>query len=115
MKVKRVHISFVRAFDVSVFVPEDATDEQIQAATNKAIGSLEHAWDLSDSEWKATVLSQRLEEIPDAECAAEDDSGICVPVEGLFRGVEAVLSDERDDLVSVGDATWWIVGKEEGA
>lgn len=107
VKVRRVGMRFQRQLDVSVLVPLDATEAQIQAAANKTLGSLKSgSWWLPD--WTVELDTDRIVQIPEGECAVHVPRLLPVPVLGAFAEADAVLSDGRDDLVNPVDATWWI-------
>lgn len=111
MKVRAYTVTFTREIEITVFAPEDATDDEIEALAEDEDVS---AYDLP--EWDISVNGGGLRTIPDDECrlTLPNKYGHRGPVEGAFRKVDAIVNDARDGFGNPADsdARWWCLSKD---
>jgi len=113
MKMKRVLVEFTKRIDVIVYVPEDAShDDVCSIASNIAYDGL-NGWD--DPAWESWAGKPDEVDVPDDHCVPETRPArygggtYTGPKERTtFTNPDVLLmNDDRDDFVAPMDATWW--------
>lgn len=115
MKMKQVYIEFEKKIEVTVYVPEDTTSEEVERLANDLAADGLRNWD--DPNWEVYVGQMHAEEIPDEKLKLGPPNRYgyrhCL-VEEFTRGEGSLLlSDEGDDFVQPEDATWWVKHRVE--
>jgi len=113
MKMKRVLVEFTKRIDAIVYVPEDAShDDVCSIASNIAYDGL-NEW--VDPAWESWAGKPDEVDVPDDHCVPETRPArygggtYTGPKVGTtFHKIDVlVMSDDGDDFVDPMDATWW--------
>jgi hypothetical protein len=114
VKVRAYHVTFERVLEATIYAPEDATDDEVEAAAVAEIDNLDN-WNMPD--WEVAATSCGVATIPDDEArlTAPNRYGHRQAVAGAFSLVDSVLNDTRDGFAhpTDSDARWWVLGKDE--
>ena len=113
MKMKRVPVEFTKRIDVIVYVPEDASHNDVCSIASKLAYDGLRGWD--DPEWETWAGKPDEVDVPDDHCILETRPARYGG--GTFTGPKArttfanpdvlLVNDDRDDFVAPMDATWW--------
>lgn len=112
MKMKQVYIEFEKKIEVTAYVPEDMTKEDIAKLAQDVAWDGLRDWD--DPDWEVYVGQILVEDIADETLKLGEPNKYgyrkCLSP-ALSTGL--VVNDSRDDLVQPEDATWWTKHQEE--
>jgi hypothetical protein len=108
VKVKVYYVCFTRQIEVNVVVPEGASDQEVEEAANKTMGSLDE-WDVP--EWEANVGTSRVVDVLDEDRRPFSKKG-------LFSEDDVmVISSDRGyafgEFVAPDDSRWWVLNEGE--
>ena len=112
MKMKKFNITFERSLDVTIIAPEDATEAEIRTIADR-LADNEYEMNQWDADpWQAHVGRPVEFEVSDADRTLEPHTNSygykrrLLPKHSPLAQIDMALSDERDDLVNIYDATW---------
>lgn len=110
-RMKQVQVTWERTMTVTVFAPEDMSDEDIERLARRTSDILDREWSTPD--WGTVVDSVSTVEVPDEERTVEvkrNKYGYpCLVTRGRFNTEEAcAVSDDRKKVVAPADAKWWM-------
>jgi hypothetical protein len=110
-RMKQIRVTWEKSMAVTVFAPEDMSDEDIERLAQRTAYSLDREWNPPD--WETNVGSVNTVEVSDEERTVEvkrNQYGYpCLVARGRFTPDTAcAVSDDRQQLVNPTDAKWWM-------
>ena len=110
-RMKQVRVTWEKSLTVTVFAPEDMSDEDIERLARRTSDTLDREW--NPPEWETNLDSVSTVEVPDEERNVEvkrNKYGYpCLVTRGRFNTEEAcAVSDDRKKVVTPADAKWWM-------
>jgi hypothetical protein len=117
-RMKQVQVTWVKSLSVTVFAPEDMSDEDIERLAQRTADTIDREWFPPD-EWETVLTSVSTVEVSDTERTVETKRNKfgypCLVVRGRFDNEEAcAVSDDRKKMVNMTDAKWWMHLSDEG-
>jgi hypothetical protein len=109
--MKQVWATWKKSMPVTIFAPEDMSDEDIERLARRTSDTLDREWHLP--EWETHLDSVKTVEVPDEERTVETQRNQygypCLVARGRFNTEEAcAVSDDREEVVNPTDAKWWM-------
>lgn len=120
MKMKKFHITFERSLDVTIVAPEDVTEAEIRSIADRLASDDYEMNQWGADPWQAHVGRPVEIEVSDADRTLEPHTNSygykrkLLPKHSPLSQVDMALSDGRDDLVNVYDATWPVLEAKSG-
>lgn len=117
-RMKQVQVTWEKTVTVTVFAPEDMSDEDIERLAQRTADSIDREWTPPD--WETVLTSVSTVEVSDTERTVETKRNKfgypCLVVRGRFSNEEAcAVSDDRKKMVNMTDAKWWMHLADEPA